>query len=561
MIIQKQDESYTLLISENDSDKLTLQGVHDFLKAEKPDARYNFKVQRGWESPFHYFSEVKKHGNQSVLRLLSGHLDLIKNFNIPNLPKTQSEFTEKEIDSSLKEIISMMPFEPYDYQLKIVKDSLLNPKQMSLACTSAGKSCAIFMIMYFLYTKNKVGLVCVPNISLTTQIYGDFKDYFHKDYAKERDKFLSNIQLQGGGKESTFDTFLTITTWQSLLNRKEHLSKFEFILCDEVQRYASDEVSQIIKLTNNAKYKWGVTGTLPEDPLATMNLIGMFGFPKRYIRACELIERGLGTPVEIISFIIKYTDEEKRLFNSLPKGQYAKQLAFIKEHQKRNEFVSDLIIKVKNTGNTIVLGSHTQHIKDTFIDVMKKLYPDVEVQNKDITGKKSFEFQKQYGVYFINGEDNAETRELTRKILEEKHYIIQFEDLNKITLSENEFYKDTLVKDLIDNHSIYKEIKSINLRNEILISNYQILSAGVNIRRLFNLIFISPLKAYTTITQSIGRGLRLHPDKKIFRVFDLTDDFGIRKPSGIFYKQYEERKRHSYNSEGYPITEKEYNLS
>lgn len=561
MIIQKQDESYTLLISENDSDKLTLQGVHDFLKAEKPDARYNFKVQRGWESPFHYFSEVKKHGNQSVLRLLSGHLDLIKNFNIPNLPKTQSEFTEKEIDSSLKEIISMMPFEPYDYQLKIVKDSLLNPKQMSLACTSAGKSCAIFMIMYFLYTKNKVGLVCVPNISLTTQIYGDFKDYFHKDYAKERDKFLSNIQLQGGGKESTFDTFLTITTWQSLLNRKEHLSKFEFILCDEVQRYASDEVSQIIKLTNNAKYKWGVTGTLPEDPLATMNLIGMFGFPKRYIRACELIERGLGTPVEIISFIIKYNDEEKRLFNSLPKGQYTKQLAFIKEHQKRNEFVSDLIIKVKNTGNTIVLGSHTQHIKDTFIDVMKKLYPDVEVQNKDITGKKSFEFQKQYGVYFINGEDNAETRELTRKILEEKHYIIQFEDLNKITLSENEFYKDTLVKDLIDNHSIYKEIKSINLRNEILISNYQILSAGVNIRRLFNLIFISPLKAYTTITQSIGRGLRLHPDKKIFRVFDLTDDFGIRKPSGIFYKQYEERKRHSYNSEGYPITEKEYNLS
>jgi superfamily II DNA or RNA helicase len=561
LIIQKQDESYTLLISENESDKLTLQGIHDFLKAEKPDARYNFKIQRGWESPFHYFSEVKKHGNQSILRLLSGHLDLIKNFNIPNLPKTQSEFTEEEIDKGLKQIISMMPFEPYDYQLKIVKDSLLNPKQMSLACTSAGKSCAIFMIMYFLYTKNKIGLVCVPNISLTTQIYGDFKDYFHKDYAKERDEFLSNIQLQGGGKESTFDTFLTITTWQSLLNRKEHLSKFEFILCDEVQRYASDEVSQIIKLTNNAKYKWGVTGTLPEDPLATMNLIGMFGFPKRYIRACELIERGLGTPVEIISFIIKYNDEEKRLFNSLPKGQYAKQLAFIKEHQKRNEFVSDLIIKVKNTGNTIVLGSHTQHIKDTFIDVMKKLYPDVEVQNKDITGKKSFEFQKQYGVYFINGEDNAETRELTRKILEEKHYIIQFEDLNKITLSENEFYKDTLVKDLIDNHSIYKEIKSINLRNEILISNYQILSAGVNIRRLFNLIFISPLKAYTTITQSIGRGLRLHPDKKIFRVFDLTDDFGIRKPSGIFYKQYEERKRHSYNSEGYPITEKEYNLS
>lgn len=104
------------------------------------------------------------------------------------------------------------------------------------------------------------------------------------------------------------------------------------------------------------------------------------------------------------------------------------------------------------------------------------------------------------------------------------------------------------------------KIIKIEKQNQILISNYAILSAGINIKRLFNVIFASPLKAYTTITQSIGRGLRLHPDKKIFRVFDLTDDFGIRKSGGIFYKQYEERKRHSYNSEGYPITEKEFHL-
>lgn len=81
---------------------------------------------------------------------------------------------------------------------------------------------------------------------------------------------------------------------------------------------------------------------------------------------------------------------------------------------------------------------------------------------------------------------------------------------------------------------------------------------GVNIKNLHNLIFISPLKAYTTITQSIGRGLRLHPDKKIFRVFDIVDDFNNKKC--VFYRQYIERKRHSYNSEGYSITEKEFKL-
>ena len=104
------------------------------------------------------------------------------------------------------------------------------------------------------------------------------------------------------------------------------------------------------------------------------------------------------------------------------------------------------------------------------------------------------------------------------------------------------------------------KIKKIEKENQIIVSNYPIMSTGVNIKKLDSIIFASPLKSYTTITQSIGRGLRLHPDKKVFRVFDLVDDFGLKKSGGIFYKQYLERQRHSYNSEGYPITEKEYKL-
>ena len=122
------------------------------------------------------------------------------------------------------------------------------------------------------------------------------------------------------------------------------------------------------------------------------------------------------------------------------------------------------------------------------------------------------------------------------------------------------FIHHLLLFNLYTHVDINYNIKSITLRNEILVSNYQLLSTGISIKRLFNVIFASPLKSYTTITQSIGRGLRLHPDKKIFRVFDIVDDFGMKKPGGIFWKQYLERQRHSYNSEGYPITEKEYIL-
>ena len=566
MIIQKQNESYTLLISENASDIETLQKIHDFLKAEKPDAKYNFKVQRGWESPYNYFTEVKKiketnQSSQTVMKIMNGHLALLSSYGL-NIEQEKSEFTEEEIDRGLDDIIGMMPFEPYDFQLKCARDNLLNTKQISLAATSSGKSCIMFMIIYFLYTRNKTGYIIVPNVNLLTQLYEDFSDYFKEEYSLERDKFLNCIDKQGGGNQSDFTSFLVISTWQSLMSRRDVLDRADFIICDELQKYSAEVASSIIKESANARIKLGVTGTLPEDQMATMMLIGMFGLPKRYIRACELIERGLATPVEIISFIMKYSDSEKRIFNSLPRGQYAKQLAYLKEHEARNKFITDLTCKIYNSGNTLLLFSHTEHMKLAFTNIMARLYPDVIVENKNITGKKSFEFQKQYGVYLLNGEDDAKTRELTRKILEEKHYVIEFEDSTKITLSENDSYENVILKDLIIDSSIYIKynIKNISLRNEILVSNYQLLSTGISIRRLFTVIFASPLKSYTTITQSIGRGLRLHPDKKLFRVIDIVDDFGLKKPGGIFWKQYLERQRHSYNSEGYPITEKEYRL-
>ena len=105
MIIQKQNESYTLLISENTSDIETLQKIQDFLKAEKPDAKYNFKVQRGWESPYNYFTEVKKikESNQSVMKIMNGHLSLLSSYGL-DIEQEKSEFTEEEIDSVLDDI-------------------------------------------------------------------------------------------------------------------------------------------------------------------------------------------------------------------------------------------------------------------------------------------------------------------------------------------------------------------------------------------------------------------------------------------------------------------------
>jgi len=94
----------------------------------------------------------------------------------------------------------------------------------------------------------------------------------------------------------------------------------------------------------------------------------------------------------------------------------------------------------------------------------------------------------------------------------------------------------------------------------ILVSGYQLFSTGINAKGIKNIVFASPLKSYTTITQSIGRAIRLHVSKNVAEIYDFVDDFSVRGNSGPFYKQYQERLAKSYNSEGFPVTERIMNI-
>lgn len=411
----------------------------------------------------------------------------------------------------------MLPFEAYDFQIKAFKESILAQKQFNKMCTSSGKSLTISLIAEFFRQKNKKGLLLVPNINLLTQFKGDIKEYGLSDL------YNSTHVIGGGNKDKHFDKSLTISTWQSLMNWPDALHELDYVICDELHRFASEHTSDIVQKTTNCLYKLGFTGTIPEDPVQKMQLIGLFGLPKTYITSRELIQRGLATPIKINSIFLNYNQEDKKLFKEIKasgrsKNKYPNQLQFIKEHEKRTEFVVNLTCRVKDKGNALLLFQHTEHGKSLFIDIMKKLYPNVEVQNKNITGKKSFEFQEKYRVYFLNGEDNSETREKTRKILEEHE-------------------------------------------DAILVANYAILSTGVSVKRLYNMIFGSPMKSYTTISQSIGRLMRLYQGKTESNIYDVVDVLNFRKiPSGIFYSQYKHRVQMSYNREEYPIKEVVYNF-
>ena len=625
MKIEKLNESFSQITGTESE----LQYIANRLKVEEPGAFFNPLVKRGFKSPFIYFT--KKFNNSLIV--YNGHLRLIGH---PEVLK--SDFTLNEIKEYLQSVIPILPFKPYDYQLRCFIESILNVKHINLLCTgcldpeteievevegcseiltyreihklidkgiklkvktpdgyeyitdkfvkkdsgykityndktsticaqthnmqfngklksaveiqigdvddysgkivvskekipeqefydfeisnqnglyiqngiihhNSGKSMVIALLLDFFLKHNKRCLLLVPNINLLEQFKSDIQSYNLKD-------LYDNLDTLGGGTKTDFKSKVLISTWQSMILYKSELNKtikFDVLINDEVHKNAGEVSSEIATSLLDTKYRFGFTGTLPEDPVLLYRLIGLFGEDTKYISSRELIERGLGTPIFINTIIIDYDNDFKDQISF--STNWLEKLKYIKENENRNNFITDLSISLLNKHeNSLVLFSHTQFGKMIFTKIMGKLYPEITIENKNITGKYSFEFQKKYHVYFINGEDDGKIREQTRKILE------------------------------ID-------------KGAILISNYAILSTGVNIKNLHNMIFATPLKSYTTITQSIGRGIRKHSSKDKFTVFDLVDNLGKRKYSGTFYKQYKHRLSTSYYPEGYQVHE------
>jgi len=420
----KLNESYSVI----DADKKSIKDMFEFLRVERPGAWFEPMVKAGFKSPYEYFGSIQ----QEKLLVMNGHLQLLKSFGIDNnIVRLTPEYSHEELDEFTNEVFKVLPFKPYDYQLKAFYDSIIEHKQINRMCTGSGKSLTISLIAEFMRRQGKKGLLLVPNINLLTQFKNDIKDY------NLIELYDDTHTIGGGQTDKHFNCSLTISTWQSMLQFKDRLNELDYVITDEAHRFASTETSAIVQETVNCKYKWGFTGTLPEDPIQKMQLFGLFGLPKTYITSSKLIEMGLATPIKINSIMFNYSSNDKGIFKEIGK-LYAKQLKFLKDHEKRNEFITNLTCKIKDSGNTLVLGQHVEHLKLMYLSVMEKLYPEVKnIDNKQITGKDSFVFQEKYGVYYISGSDDSKTRELTRKILEEDLYAITLDDDTVIRLHGN----------------------------------------------------------------------------------------------------------------------------
>lgn len=407
--------------------------------------------------------------------------------------KGASEIQVGDIDYlSHKKVISKTKIPEQEYLDFEISDPNGLYIQNGIIHHNSGKSLSISLILEFFRRSKKRGILIVPNINLLTQFKSDIDSYGLKELSEE-------TLLLGNGHESDFSTCLTITTWQSLMKHMDNLN-FDFIICDECHKFSSDCTSDILLKSINTPIKLGFTGTLPEDPIAKMTLLGLFGKPETIITSSELIERGLGTPVNINVVMLNYPKCDKDAFHEIPKDSYLKQLSFLKEYQKRTEIVSKIAVNERaKSKNVLVLYQHTEHGESIF-----------EALGCDKSKAYDFEYQKSKGVLFMNGSIKGNIREEQRQYME-------------------------------------------NNTGVIMIANYACMSTGVSIKNLHSLVLASPLKSFVTISQSLGRLMRKHSSKKESNIFDIVDNFGVRKPSGIFVNQYKHRLKSSYIPEEFKV--------
>ena len=410
--------------------------------------------------------------------------------------KSASEIQVGDIDYlSHKKVVSKTKIPEQEYLDFEISDPNGLYIQNGIIHHNSGKSLSISLILEFFRRSKKRGVLIVPNINLLTQFKSDIDSYGLKELSEQ-------TLLLGNGHKSDFSTCLTITTWQSLMQYTDKLDKlaFDFIICDECHKFSSDCTSDILLKSMNTPIKLGFTGTLPDDPIDKMTLLGLFGKPQTIITASELIERGLGTPVNINAVILDYPRCDKEAFHEIPKDAYLKQLAFIKEYSPRTNLICKIAkSESSKSKNVLVLYQHTEHGESIF-----------ESLGLDKSKAYDYEYQKTSGVLFMNGSISGKIREEQRQYMESHTGLI-------------------------------------------MIANYACMSTGVSIKNLHSLILASPLKSFITISQSLGRLMRKHSSKTESNIFDIVDNFGFRKPSGIFFKQYKHRLESSYIPEEFKI--------
>lgn len=322
---------------------------------EVPEARYLPAVKLGrWNGKVSFFSL----GGSTFINLLDKIIPYVDNagyeIELNDLREVNHSFDFSQVSEDTfshkvwpkGHTMEGQPILLRDYQIEIVNNFLSNPQCLQEVATGAGKTIMTAALSHSIENYGR-SIVIVPNKSLVVQTEADY----------------INLGLDVGvyfGDRKELGHTHTICTWQSLnylvknkddIDNAEKLQTFmEDLICiiiDEVHQAKADVLKTMLTgLFANVPIRWGLTGTIPKEQFASQSLFVSIGPVINKLAASELQDRGVlaNCHVNIV-----------QLQDHVEFTNYQSELKHLLEDKTRLDTIAQLILNVKETGNTLVL--------------------------------------------------------------------------------------------------------------------------------------------------------------------------------------------------------------
>ena len=336
-------------------DLTTRKDLVNKFKYEIPGARYLPAVRLGrWDGKVAYFQL----GGSTYINLLPDILPLLdeRGYDI-EVEDTRDYRTTFDFEQVTEDTFADIPWpkghpaegKPIvlrDYQIEIINKFLENPQCMQEVATGAGKTIMTAALSASVEQYGR-SIVIVPSKSLVTQTEADY----------------INMGLDVGvlfGDRKEYTRKHTICTWQSLnalvknsRNYETDVTIGEFIedvvcvMVDEAHSAKADALkSMLTTVFAKVPIRWGLTGTVPKEDFAFQSLHCCIGPVIGKLSASELQEAGhlSNCHVNIVQLAdyVEYKD-------------YQAELKYLLETEDRLDYIAELINKITETGNTLVL--------------------------------------------------------------------------------------------------------------------------------------------------------------------------------------------------------------
>lgn len=419
----------------------------------------------------------------------NGHEILMYDRRIPKTEKVDSFLSPEELYEIYKqwkglEDKNLSPLEyPYyispgrklrSYQETAVKrviETILKGKKRILLtmATGTGKTFVSFQIVWKLLKSNYFSrvLFLTDRVFLREQAYNDYEAFKQARFEIKNKNFNKNRQVYF----ATYQTLYSDDFYKTIPK-----DFFDLIIIDECHRSRYGEWGEILDHFESS-YHLGMTATPKRED--NIDVYDYFGEPVFEYSMAQAIEDGYLVPFKIYKISTNIDKEGLRLSGG-------EEIIYDDEIEiNPEEFIKDFY-RPEEFEREISLPDRTEEMCKKFLEIIER------------TGDK---YSKT--IIFCVDTDHAEAVRDT---------------LNRLTNKED--FATKIVYEDKDDLTTFRDKERIY---PLVATTVDLLSTGIDIPHLKNVVFMRPISSRVLFKQIIGRGSRLSEGKGFFRIIDFTD--------------------------------------